>query len=146
MITAVVDTNVFIAGVLTNHPRSASRQVIDRQEAGDFTLALSPETLQEVLHVFRHPHLRLIHHLSDAEIRQFARRLEVGSRIFSGAVDISPSLTRDATDTKWVALSLEADADYLITLDNRHLGKLKRVGRTKIVTPAAFLRALDRSK
>ena len=33
---------------------------------------------------------------------------------------IPPSITRDLTDIKWVALALDGDADYLVTLDRRH--------------------------
>ncbi|MEX0713265.1 MAG: hypothetical protein WD278_13000 [Pirellulales bacterium] len=47
-----------------------------------------------------------------------------------------------SADTKWVALALATDADFLITHDHRHLHRLRVVGRTKIVTPAAFLRQI----
>ena len=39
---------------------------------------------------------------------------------------------------------LEADADYLVTNDRRHLHLLRKVGRTQIVTPRKFLSELDR--
>lgn len=143
MITAVVDTNVIVAGVLTTSSRSASRQLIDRLGAGDFLLALSPPTLAEVLEVLQHPRLRAIHGLTAREVRQFVHSLEQRSRMFSGELEVSAALTRDVTDTKWIALSIEASADFLVTNDRRHLQRLKRIGRTEIVSAGRFLRALS---
>lgn len=145
MLTAVIDTNVLVAGLLTESPRSASREIMDRHRNANFTLALSAEALQEIFAVLSHSRIRLMHKLNEAEIVQFCRRLEVGSRMFSGTTVVSPTITRDVTDAKWLALALEANADYLVTLDQRHLRRLKRIGRTRIVTPRAFLNALDRS-
>lgn len=55
---------------------------------------------------------------------------------------VPAGLTRDVTDTKLLALADEANADYLVTNDRRHLLRLGRFGRTKIVTPAQFIRSL----
>jgi predicted nucleic acid-binding protein len=49
------------------------------------------------------------------------------------------------TDTKFVALAIDGQADYLVTHDQRHLGRLKKVGQAKVVTPAKFLMALQQS-
>jgi predicted nucleic acid-binding protein len=43
---------------------------------------------------------------------------------------------------KFLSLAQEADADYLVTKDGRHLLRLKKFGRTQIVTPTRFLAAL----
>jgi len=66
--------------------------------------------------------------------------------VLPGTLSVSSALARDVTDTKWLAIALEADADYLVTLDRRHLQRLKSIGQTKNVSPRAFLRALDRSE
>jgi predicted nucleic acid-binding protein len=46
------------------------------------------------------------------------------------------------TDAKFLGLAEEAGANFLVTNDRRHLLRLKRHGRTRIVTPARFLREL----
>ncbi len=145
MPNAVVDTNVIVAGVLTSNPRSASRSLIDRLWSGEFTLVLSPDALREIQDVLQLPRLRALHRLADDDILHFCRALEIVSRMLVPSETVSPAVPRDATDAKWLALALQADADYLVTSDKRHLHRLRRVGRTRIVTPAAFLRALDRS-
>lgn len=146
MLSAVVDTNVIVAGVLSSNATSASRALIDRLRAGEFLLLMSPEALLEIEEVLTLPEMKAIHGLTDDEIRAFCQSLQVGSRMVSGTTPVSPALTRDVTDTKWVAIAVEGDADCLVTKDRRHLLRLNRVGRTKIVTPRKFLQALDRRK
>jgi putative PIN family toxin of toxin-antitoxin system len=145
MAAAVVDTNVLVAGLLTSSPRSANRKLLDRVRDGDFTLVLSPAALLEIQQVLALPQLRALHHLTDDEIAVFCLGLEFAknARIVAGERPVSPSLTRDVTDTKWVALALESDADYLVTNDHRHLHRLRKVGRTRILTPHKFLAALE---
>ena len=142
---AVVDTNVLVAGVLTSSSRSTSRRLLDRHRKGEFTLLLSPATLTEIQEVLALPQLRAMHRLTDDEIRLFCLRLEFdkSTRVLAGNRSVSPSVTRDVTDTKWVALALEGDADYLVTNDHRHLHRLRKIGRTRVVTPHKFLQALD---
>jgi predicted nucleic acid-binding protein len=48
----------------------------------------------------------------------------------------------DITDVKFLSLADEADADYLVTKDGRHLLRLKKYRQTRIVTPAQFLAVL----
>lgn len=44
MPSAAVDTNILVAGAITGHPRSASKQVVDALFAGQFLLLLSRNT------------------------------------------------------------------------------------------------------
>ncbi len=145
MVSAVVDTNVLVAGVLTSSSRSASRRLLDRHRRGDFALFLSPAALKEIQQVLVLPSLRAMHQLTDDEIQLFCLRLEfdTNTRVLAGTLPVSPAVTRDVTDTKWLALALEAEADYLVTKDRRHLHRLRKFGKTRIVTPHKFLQALD---
>jgi predicted nucleic acid-binding protein len=43
---------------------------------------------------------------------------------------------------KFLSLASEANADFLVTKDGRHLLRLKKYRGTRIVTPAQFLREL----
>jgi predicted nucleic acid-binding protein len=77
------------------------------------------------------PDIQVKHRWTDKEIIEFCRVLELGARLITPTSVVSAALTRDVTDTKWVALALDADADYLVTKDRRHLERLKEVGRTR---------------
>lgn len=59
---------------------------------------------------------------------------------------VTASVTRDPTDAKWLALAVDGQADYPLTVAKRHLLRLKTYGRTQVVRPAAFKRALRRGE
>ncbi len=146
MISAVVDSNVFVRGVITSNPNSASKGVIDAFLAAGFSLLLSREALDELHRVLSAEELQAKHQLTNEEILEFCHIVEAHGRLLEPTIIVPASMTRDVTDTKWIALALCGDADYLVTLDRRHLQRLKKVGRTKIVGPAKFLRLLHTAK
>ena len=142
MITAVVDTNVLLRGAISGSRRSASKDLVNAFFAGRFLLFLSWETFQEFQRVLVEEDVRAKHGWTDEKIVRFCRALEVRARLVLPKVTVPASVTRDATDTKFLALAHESNANYLVTKDNRHLLRLKQYHRTRIVTPARFLREL----
>ena len=88
MTSAVIDTNIIVAGVLTKNPRSASRGVIDQLFAGAFELLLSSEALLEIQHVLALPRMQAIHQCTDDDLQQFCRALEICNRMLSGTVEM----------------------------------------------------------
>lgn len=143
MISAVVDTNVLLRGAISGSRRSASKDLVNAFFEGRYLLFLSRETFQEIQRVLAEKDVRAKHGWSDEKIKRFCRALEVRARFVEPKVIVSASVTRDATDTKFLALAEESNANYLVTKDNRHLLRLKRYNRTRIVTPAQFLRELS---
>ena len=61
MISAIVDTNVLLRGVISHAPKSASKQVLNALFAGRFLLLLSPETFQELRRVLEQEDIRALH-------------------------------------------------------------------------------------
>jgi putative PIN family toxin of toxin-antitoxin system len=141
----VVDTNIQVRGAIASNPHSAGKSVVDAIFAGSFVLILSGETLFELQRVLADEEIRTMHGWSDELILSYCRALEVKARMIETTSVVPPSLTRDVTDTKFVALAIDGQADYLVTHDQRQLGRLKTVGTAKIVTPAKFLMALKQS-
>jgi len=145
MISAAVDTNILVRGAIAVHPNSASKRVVDALLAGRFTLLLSRDTLLELQRVLADETIRAKHGWTDVEILSFCRVLEVRGRLIEPTTVVSASLTRDVTDTKWVALALDGHADYLVTKDRRHLQRLKQIGHTKVVSAQEFLEILTQA-
>jgi putative PIN family toxin of toxin-antitoxin system len=141
MVTAILDTNVFIRAAL--RPNSPSARVVLAFLDGRFQLVLSHAVLQELLIVLLLPEIRLIHGWSDDTILRFVGNLSAVAVIYPGEERVPASLPRDATDVKFLSLAHEADADYLVTKDGRHLLRLKKYRRTQIVTPKQFLAELE---
>src|SRR5438105_15046 len=132
MVTAILDTNVFIRAAL--RPRSPSARVVDAYVDGRFQLLISQAVLQELLNVLLLPDIREVHGWSDDKILRFVTDLLAGGVLYPGQAHVPASLPRDVTDVKFLSLAQEADADYLVTKDSRHLLRLKKHRRTRIVT------------
>jgi putative PIN family toxin of toxin-antitoxin system len=141
MVTAILDTNVFIRASL--RPGSPSARVVDAYLDGLFQLVLSQSILQELLTVFLLPEIREIHGWSDDKILRFVLNLPAGAVVYPGQALVPASLSRDVTDVRFLSLAHEANADYLVTKDGRHLLRLKKYRQTRIVTPTQFLDCLS---
>lgn len=138
MTTAILDTNVVVQGVISD--RGASHAALQLALDGRCQLVFSSDTLNELERVLAQPSIVALHGWTSSEIEDLLTLLAVQSVLFAGNLPVSPEITRDATDAKFLALSEEAAADYLVTNDRRHLLPLRRFGTTRIVTPATFVR------
>jgi putative PIN family toxin of toxin-antitoxin system len=141
MITAILDTNVVVQAVIGS-PRSASARVLEAFRQSAFQLVFSHDGYQETVNVLALPQIRARHGWSDDEIHTFVRFLLLNSKVYQHLPSVSATVTRDVTDTKLLGLCQASAADFLVTNDRRHLLRLKKHGRTRIVTPAAFMRQL----
>lgn len=138
MIRAVLDTNVVVQSLIGSS-RSASARVLDAYFDGRFELAYSAATLDELLDVLQLMAIRARHGLTDDELLEFVAVIFTPARNYPGELPLSHELTRDITDTKFLAVAEEARADFLVTNDRRHLPPLRRFGDTRNVTPAQLL-------
>jgi predicted nucleic acid-binding protein len=77
MVTAILDTNVFIRAAL--RPNSPSARVVDAYLDGNFQLVLSQAVLQELLTVLLLPEIRAVHGWSDDKILEFVMNLPAGA-------------------------------------------------------------------
>jgi len=141
MITAVLDTNVIVGAAIGSEKATAGR-ILYAYFDGKYQLAFSPATSDELLHVLSLPMIRRRHGWSDDDILRFVLSLHVSATIGTGRLVVSPMLTRDVTDTKFLALAAEISADFLVTRDLRHLLRLRRFQKTRIVTPGQFVKEL----
>ena len=120
-------------------------ELVDAFFAARFSLVISTEALDELLAVLTQQDVRARHgDQTDEQIVDFCRALEVQGYFAKPKITVPASLTRDVTDTKFLALAEESSADFLVTKDNRHLLRLKQYHGTRIVTPAQFMRELNR--
>ena len=141
-LTAILDTNIFVRAAI-RYPDSASSRVLDAYYDGKYHLLFSPGTRDELLDILLLPSIRARLDWSDDELLRFLNGILVHAFVYPGEVQVPPSVKRDVSDSKFLALATESGANYLVTKDNRHLLRLKRYQRTRILTPSQFLRELD---
>jgi hypothetical protein len=96
MVTAILDTNVFIRAAL--RPGSPSARVVDAYLDGSFRLVLSQAVLEELLTVLLLPEIREVHGWSDDKILQFMMNL-------TAAAAAGPSsLIHPGAEMAWASL------------------------------------------
>lgn len=128
---AVIDTNVLLSALHSDG--GAPAEILDAWRAGRFRLAASGEQIEEFKRAANYPKLRP--HLPRRAIGRVVNQLR-------GAEVLLERLRRagdspDPGDDFLLAMAVAAGADYLVTGDKALL-RLKRVAKTRIVSPRRF--------
>lgn len=128
----VLDTNILLSALISPH---GSPDIIYRAwRASRFELVTSTTQLDELRRASRYPKLKAIlqPHLVGTMINNLQRAIVLNHLL----VNID---TDDPNDAFLLAMAQTGEVDYLVTGDHR-AGLLQRgnLGRTRIVTPAAF--------
>jgi len=126
----IIDTNLWISFLITNDYTKLDEIIL----SGNATLVFSQELLDEFIAVARRPKFRRFFSLTDIEnlletIDEYADLVKVKTQI---------TVCRDPKDNFLLALSIDGNADFLLTGDNDLL-ELTKIGETVIVTISDFL-------
>ena len=138
LLTAVLDTNVFVSGAILS--RGAPYEILEAWRRQAFILVTSEAIIAEIERVMRYPHLRDRYGLDESRIERLAASLRTDALVVPGVVTAGGA-TADPADDKFIACALEADAGFVVSGD-RHLLSLKRYQHIQIVGPASFLERL----
>lgn len=134
----ILDTNVLIGALIS--PYGPPDEIYHSWKVGRFELVTSTAQLEELRRVSRYPKLKSIlpAHRVGTMVNQMRRAI---------VLEHLPALpdnirVSDPNDAFLLAMAAASEANYLITGDRRAgLLKLGSIGRTRIVTPAAFCSA-----
>ena len=130
---AVIDTNVFISGLML--PNSAPGRILAAWRTGHFSLVLSEPMLTEISTVLRYPKIQKRIVWDDDTISRYLTLLRFEAEI----ADIQRTIARvprDAKDNMVLATLLASEADCLVTGD---LDLLVLADAYSILTPADFV-------
>lgn len=130
MIKAVLDSNIFISGILFG---GNPRKIIDLVIEGKIRLCISSDVLKEIKEVLERDKFGF----SSDITRQIIIEIESLSE-FITPVKKHSVVTRDSDDNAIIDCAIEADADYIITGDNDLLS-LKEYKNIKIISAADFM-------
>ncbi len=131
----VVDTNIFVSILI--RPGKALSTFVDYLDQ-HATILYSTETLTELVDVMRRR--KFDAYTAPEEVAVFVQWLIAAGELVT--IDEAPAVSRDPKDDKFLAVALAGRADYLISGD-KDLLVLGRIGATPIVSPAAFLAAVN---
>lgn len=135
---AVVDTNVFVSGLI--NPAGKPAAILKALRSRRFTLVSSPPINEEIIEVLNRPRIR--------------DRYGLGERIFDVSfilwevaelvIDLpSVRVCSDPDDDKFLATAMGGRADYLVTGDVGDLLPLGEYKGVAIVSPRYFVSRLE---
>jgi uncharacterized protein len=135
MIKVLLDTNVFLSGILS--PGRAPAKLLELILADKIRLVISPPIIQEISRVIRYPSIiKLMQKrtLTIQEVEQVILRIFHIASITPGKI-IIPQIAEDPADEIFLTCAFEGNADFIISGDH-HLTNLKKFQGIKILTPA----------
>ena len=131
---AVVDTNIFLAGLLNADGGAA--KIIRGFQDGEFELIVTREVFAEYVRVI---------HLFDNDVPAHKSE-ELLELVFAKADKVRPAAARglcsDADDEKFLSAALGGHADFIVTKNKKHFPK--DAPSVKIVNVREFLGALEK--
>jgi len=139
-VKVVFDANLFVSFLLTRGETIAS--LFDFWEEGGFIPLVTEEIIVEIAQVVERFIAKGLISLQDG--LALIRRLKKNTELISSFSVIV--LSADKKDNRYLACALDEKADFLVTGDKKHLLPLKKIGKTKIVSPKEFLKILLSSK
>lgn len=136
----VLDTGILIAALITAD--TSPDQVYQAWRKKRFTLVTSTWQLGEFRRASRYERVKKF--LKPTEAGNLVNGLKRHATVLKDLPDVD--LSQDPQDNPVLAMAIAGEADYLVTGDRRGLLSLKRVGTTRIVTAAEFLKILKRKR
>jgi len=144
-VRAVLDASLIVAAVWTKNPRSASRIVIEAAAAGAFEPIVTDEIEAEYREVLARDKLR---RGAPAGALRIAASIMEALVAVAERVEPAPDVRvveKDPKDDKYVAAAIGGGAEYVVTLDRRHMLPLGIYEGVRFVTPGDFLAVLRSS-
>lgn len=133
MLKVVIDTNVFVSGVLVE-AGSPSLVIKAWKRARRYQLFITEEIIQESLEVMRRLNV-------DTEIIADWDKVIRKNAILVVSAGKIKVIKEDPSDNKFLECAIEAQADYIISGD-KHLKKLVEFEGIKIIDARKFLNIL----
>jgi uncharacterized protein len=132
----VPDTNVIVSGtaIASSTPPS---QIIQAWRSGEVYFALSPSILEEVTAVLARPYFSQRTGWTSEHISSLVKELRKGSMTVPGTTSVDAST--DPRDNQFFACALEAEADYIVSGDTRHVLPVGFYQGIRIVSPREFV-------
>jgi putative PIN family toxin of toxin-antitoxin system len=135
----IVDTNVLVAGLITNDPASPTAMVLNAMLDGRLIYLLSGDLLLEYQNVLMRPRLSELHGLQEAEMDQLLTEIAANA-IWRDPPPDKHHLSPDIGDTHlWELLASEPSA-VLITGDQLLIEKPRP--RSSVINPATWARQI----
>ncbi len=134
MIRAVIDTNVWVSGLLSS--RGAPAQIVDLALAGQIIPVVAPAIIAECEKVLMRPELDL----PPGDVRTVLSYLRLpGEHVIHTDPGTPERVCSDPDDDVFLSVAIAGNADYLVTSSPKHFPRSPWRG-VRIVSPTSFLK------
>jgi putative PIN family toxin of toxin-antitoxin system len=133
----ILDTSVFLSALLSKNPNSAPCQIIRYWREGRFKLVISPQLLEELVEKL------LLKNIDRNDIKDILTAIFYTAIKIQGIYQATLLDQVDPNDNMFLAAAYEIGADYLVSLDKKHILPLKHYHHTQILSPNLFLQVLQ---
>ena len=135
----ILDTSVFLSALLSKNPNSVPCQIIRYWREGRFKLVISPQLLEELVEKL------LLKNIDRNDIKEILTAIFYTAIKIQGIYQATLLDQVDPNDNMFLAAAYEIGADYLVSLDKKHILPLKHYHHTQILSPNLFLQVLQNS-
>ena len=142
MISAVLDTNILVAGLSSRS--GASHQLLLGAVGRRFELLASPPLWLEYEAVLKRPEIKRMHRLDDTDVDAFLDGLAVVVRPVHFHYLWRPQL-RDPKDEMVLETTMNGEADFLVTFNIVDFKTAMERFAPRLTTPSSFLAELERA-
>lgn len=142
MLPVVLDTNVFVSGLLSKTDLPA--KIVDAWRDGQYVLITSPPLVAEIKRVLESARIREKYFITDGDIEQLIILLEKDALVVPGHTDVKNAIPDDPSDEMFLACAVDASADFIGNGD-RHLLDISEYKDIPIITVNEFEEKLARS-
>src|SRR5258707_10295346 len=111
----VPDVNVLVSGTTISH--YAPSQTLQAWRRGEIEVATSEPILSDFIRVMQYPSVQRYFPLSPEQQILFIRELRKAAVLVDGTTEVQVS--RDPDDDKLFACALEAEADFIVSMDKK---------------------------
>jgi uncharacterized protein len=134
----IFDTNIYISTLIKPSGAAAKAYTLWSNDKR-FSLLTSETQLDEFRRVSRYHELKAL--ISSQRAGAMVNKLRLRATLIPKTEIIN--IAKDPDDDFLLAIALAAKADYLVSLDQKHVLSLGKIGETPIVSLADFLSLFD---
>lgn len=136
---AVLDSTILVSAFLSKI--GVSRELLHKAKAGNFTICLAEEILEETERVLlEYPRIRKRYPYTDEAAAKYIQLLRIVCQVVTELPKIK-AVARDPNDDMVIACGIKAKARYIVTRDKDMLD-LKEYEQISIISPEAFIALL----
>ena len=133
----VIDANILISFLLTHGPTIS--EILRRWKNHQFTLLTSEEILVEIKQTIERFVMGNL--IESEEAESLIRRVEQESEISTSLSTVTVSSNKK--DNRYLECAKDGNADLLVTGDKKHLLRIKKFGKTRVISPKEFVRIFE---